>query len=601
MTIDRKGMAAAAILATIVGSTSFLQGAKAEPGAEGPGAHGDDSQGIIMVLLDRSGSMHDQGTGCVDASGNTLPVGTTERKWECAVNAALKAVNVNSADARYFLWAFGTVVGDPTNTQMVWSIDKNGNNVVSGGNTLLATVSDALALNSSEMKTALGALRSSGPNSNDAGTPLAGAYCRAIQQLMGYRGSYTDDTLTVLLESDGAENATPTGVTCQGIDAIAAGSTYAEGNPNFVELTASSVSGYIGLADGLIVPSWQTYMLDMAVTGQAHAPNPSNGLVPYTSADNTKAFVTQNGMGNIVTNINFITTFIPSVAALLVDGPSVDKPLVRFQTLAATASTTDPDLAIFKGLSDITGGRLITYGDGSTPAPGDPTAPHALPADVDNSGCVDLADYNILKQFYNQKVNPSQPNSYAADITYDGRIDINDYLMLKANYGKGCAKPPVAMPVLPQTILGFDDLTAWSSQQAPLTHVGLPRTEGDFAMSVGSTGFRTLNSIKFSTSNLQGITSNLGLDVAPAKKQTNKNWIGQVLMFASCPSAGVNNQIIGTVELAGKPLGTFSTVKFAIPQAVKNAMTTSHSDFSFSISVNANDPGYLLDNLRFVP
>jgi hypothetical protein len=224
-----------------------------------------------------------------------------------------------------------------------------------------------------------------------------------------------------------------------------------------------------------------------------------------------------------------------------------------------------------------------------------------VPGDINDSGCVDAADFNLLKQFYNQTVTSSQPLSYAADINMDARIDINDYLMLKADYGKGCTTPPGPVPVLQQSILGFDSLASWSSSQATLALVGLPRTEGDFSMSIGNAGFRTLNSSKFSTSIFQGVTSMLALDVAPAKKQTNPYWLGQVLFFASCPSANINNQFIGSVELTGKPLGSFSTIKVAIPLSVKNAMLTSHPDFSFSISLNANDPGYLIDNLRFVP
>jgi hypothetical protein len=53
--------------------------------------------------------------------------------------------------------------------------------------------------------------------------------------------------------------------------------------------------------------------------------------------------------------------------------------------------------------------------------------------------------------------------------------------------------------------------------------------------------------------------------------------------------------------LTGKPLGKFATAQFAVPSNVKQAMLASRSDFSFKIVINANDPGYVLDTMRFVP
>lgn len=596
MTIGRRRVVATAILATVVGSTSLIGSSQADPGA----APGDPTTGMVLVIIDRSGSMHNPGMNCIDENG--APITTPIRKWECAMKAAKFRIAQGDAakTKRYFLWAFGTLVNDPTNLQIAWNIDKNGNTLKDGsGMVLPGAVTDSLAMSQVDIMAALNALDtpSQGPSTDDCGTPLAGAYCGALYAMNAYRGSATDDLVSVVLESDGLENSTPSGMTCQGDDSFAAGYNYVQGDPSVVDLTFTTTTPiYILTADGLLVPSWQSNMLDVAVKGILHAPD-STGKV----LKSTLAFQTPPGVPNFVTNISFLKDFVSS-GAQAAAALSVDIPPARVRTSSATASATpDPDLSYFKGLADISGGRLITFGDGKPPTPGDVTAPHVVPGDINDSGCVDAADFNVLKQFYNQTVTPSQPLSYAADINMDARIDINDYLMLKADYGKGCATPPGPVPVLQQSILGFDSLASWSSSQATLALVGLPRTEGDFSMSIGNTGFRTLNSSKFSTSILQGVTSTLALDVAPAKKQTNPYWIGQVLFFASCPSANITNQFIGSVELTGKPLGSFSTIKVAIPLSVKNAMLTSHPDFSFSISLNANDPGYLIDNLRFVP
>jgi|SRR5215471_19195202 len=594
-----------AALSAWVGSGGTAQ---ADPGA-GPG---DPSTGIVLVLIDRSGSMADSGMNCIDENG--APITTPIRKWECAVkNANFRVKQGDSAATkRYFLWAFGTIVGDPTNTQFVWALNSSGNPVSSGGNVLPAAVSDSLALSRASALTALTNLAAptQGPIVDDAATPLAGAYCSAISALSAYRGSFTDFPLTVVLESDGLENATPSGVQCQGVDSFGAGFPYVQGDPSVVELglnpptpnPPTSPTAHIATADGLLVPSWQSNMLDMAVKGVLHAPD-ATGQVLYS----TGAFRVPPGMQNFTTNITFINQFIQSALMLQlqaqaqrapVDIPAA-APVARFAFNAAAASG-DPGLDFFSGLANVTGGRLITIGDGSTPPPGDPTAPHAVPGDINDSGCVDQADFNLLQQSFNQPVSPANPATFAADINTDARVDINDYLMLVADWGLGCAVSPGPPPVLGQSIFGFDNLAQWSAQ-VPLSLVGLPRTEGLFSMSVGGSGWRPVRSINFNTSVFQGAASRISLDVALPAHPSNRFWLGQILVFANCPSANVNNVPFGNVELTGKPLGSFSNISLPIPQSVRNAMLSSHADFSFTVVLNANDPGYLFDNLRLLP
>jgi hypothetical protein len=607
-------------VATTVGGIGARGVAHADPGI-GDKIPGTPSTGMVLVLVDRSGSMYDPGKNCRNPDGSMVT--TPIRKWQCAVRAGNFRVTQGdqAATKRYFIWAFANMADDSTDGQPVWSIDKTGQPVKgTDGKVAPAAVTDALALSRGDAIAALNALDALGPQRDDASTPLAGAYCGAIQKLTAYRDTKIKYPLTLLLESDGMENATPLGVTCQGLDSFYAGKYFtAAVDPTKVDLVAKPApnASYIDTADGLMVPSWQSYMLDMSATGTAHAADATG----VTFASN--AFQNPPTSMAFLTNIDYISTFIEtsmmSLApmAALPESPKGDGAVTRAAalrmtttsaapaTLAAT-SYTDPGIEFLNGTATLTGGRLMTFGSGEAPAPGDPTAPHAIPADVDNNGCVNAADYTILKQFYNQKVSAAQPQSYAADINSDAQIDVNDYLMMKTAWGTGCSTPPGTFPVLGQSIFGFESLTNWTSNAAAvLSLVGVPRTEGDFSVSVDwakgySGGFRTLNSSKFPTSSFQGITSTLALDVYLPANPSNKYWLGQVLIFASCPSANLYNVPLGNAELTGKPLGAFSTVKFSIPLAVKNAMSTAHSDFSFSVSLNANDSGYLLDNLRFV-
>ena len=172
--------------------------------------------------------------------------------------------------------------------------------------------------------------------------------------------------------------------------------------------------------------------------------------------------------------------------------------------------------------------------------------------------------------------------------------------------GEDCSwngNTPVCKPMTPEldSIFGFESGADWSGQGFPLTIVSSPKTEGFFALAVGSSGFRELFSIPFSTSILQGITSKLALDVYIPTGPSNPYWLGAVQLYANCPSANVYHSYQGQVELTGKPLGAFTTATFNLTSQVVAAMKGKHSDFSVSIAVNASPAAqsYVLDNLRF--
>ena len=151
-------------------------------------------------------------------------------------------------------------------------------------------------------------------------------------------------------------------------------------------------------------------------------------------------------------------------------------------------------------------------------------------------------------------------------------------------------------------ILGFEDATLWQSSQTTLVLSSRVPTQGCFALDVPGSGYRVLNSVPFATP-ITGTTSNLGLDFFVPANPPNPSWLGAVQMYATCPSANMNNAYIGQVELTGKTVGAYSTLVFPIPSSIKAVLSQTHSDCFFSIAVNANQTptAPTLDNLRFVP
>jgi hypothetical protein len=352
--------------------------------------------------------------------------------------------------------------------------------------------------------------------------------------------------------------------------------------------------------DGLTVPSWQSNLLDVAISGGQRTGG-GEFLGQHDPATVGVAFEPPLPGGGFLTQVTFLDEFIPTAPVLSqVSGtPGPDQaPALPARATTALAAAVDDPLLIFEGMAEGSGGRFVRFGSGVPLPNGDPSAIHAVPGDVNDDGCVDTADFDRIQQLIGQPVTHTQPETFPADVNLDGVIDARDYLLLKRNYGQGCATPPAPLPLLSQALFGFEDPTNWISPKAPLLRVGA-HTEGAFGLQVGDQYWRPISSVPFDTSLFTGVTSTVAYDIQVPATPANPYWLGQTLLFASCPSAGIYNAYLGAFELTGKPLGQFATARFHVPWWVKAAMLSSHPDFSFTIVVNSFDAS-VIDNLRFV-
>ncbi len=151
-------------------------------------------------------------------------------------------------------------------------------------------------------------------------------------------------------------------------------------------------------------------------------------------------------------------------------------------------------------------------------------------------------------------------------------------------------------------LFGFEDPQAWSTGAAALSLVTSPVTQGCGALGVRGSGFIPIVGAPFSTVGLA--TNNaLSVDLFIPGGQPNPFYLGALQAHLSCPSGGVSNQYIGQVELTGKPLNQYSTLRFSLPQAVRTTLGRQLNDCSFTLSLNVNATGntWLLDRLRFTP
>jgi hypothetical protein len=119
-------------------------------------------------------------------------------------------------------------------------------------------------------------------------------------------------------------------------------------------------------------------------------------------------------------------------------------------------------------------------------------------------------------------------------------------------------------------LFGFEDPQTWSSSNAALSLVTSPIKQGCGALGIQGSGFMIMNSGAFGAGGLT-VTNAVSVDLFIPNNQPNQFYLGALQMYLTCPSVAANNVYIGQVELTGKPQNAYSTLRFALPAAVKNA------------------------------
>jgi hypothetical protein len=158
-----------------------------------------------------------------------------------------------------------------------------------------------------------------------------------------------------------------------------------------------------------------------------------------------------------------------------------------------------------------------------------------------------------------------------------------------------------------QDILGFETLGGWTASSGVVT-LTTTRTQGAAALAVRAPVNYTpivsaaIGSSAAGIAGLSAAGSVLNVDLLLPVQQPNPYYFGALQMFVSVPSRSVFNQYLGQVELTGRPLGTFQTLAFSVPDAVRNSLRgATFSDLTFTLALNAPFGAtgtYILDNLR---
>jgi DNA-binding protein YbaB len=164
--------------------------------------------------------------------------------------------------------------------------------------------------------------------------------------------------------------------------------------------------------------------------------------------------------------------------------------------------------------------------------------------------------------------------------------------------------PNIVTPATPRArLFAFEDASAWRSPQpVSLRRVPNPVTQGKLALQISNiTGRTELVSQPFTTAGLTAPTRKLRVDLWISSNQPIPTQVGQFQAIVRVPSAGINNVLIGTVQLTPLPRNVFSTMDLTMTQAVTTALTGNAPDASLTLvlDVKSGSGPYLFDNLRF--
>lgn len=424
-----------------IGTLAAVAGAAASLTYAAP-AKADFRTEFTVIMLDGSGSMINMAKDGVDEEGN--PIEAT--LWEEAVNRAIMHVT-----AQKFRMAEAPNPENPTvndipanNCYAIWSFADTGfaqrfpppstsNPVTEGRFHRCSTDTDRTPYD--EIIEQLRLLKSAGPNNGLPQTPLAGALCDALTMLdlkVKAQPNVSAIRRRVVLQSDGKENNTPATSLCKGVNS---NTTY-----DGAIVIGRDNSGFdlVKWAGGLQTTpdiSWEYKVFNMAYWGKPTAP------------------------ANTAIRLNeTFETFFNRTIAPTTPGEDPRLPVIDIQALfeyqAATSGTGMQSAggipasleAFYKGLTKQTKGiyRKVQYSGragGGLVGPGIPTTKHRITGDVDDSGCVSMADYYHVTQ----KDVFGYPDSFSqhvarCDANYDGWVDALDVEVVRRNMGRGCPR-----------------------------------------------------------------------------------------------------------------------------------------------------------------
>ncbi len=154
-------------------------------------------------------------------------------------------------------------------------------------------------------------------------------------------------------------------------------------------------------------------------------------------------------------------------------------------------------------------------------------------------------------------------------------------------------------PVTTNALFSFDDVNEWGSNR-PLG-ASTNKVQGTGSVGVAASGYTTVTSRPFATSELTGVTRKLSLDVFVPKPQPNQYWTGSLELYVTC--GALYNAYVGQYSLTNRFENEYNTALFTAPEEVYQTLRGARGQLTgcrLTTVLNVNPGGtWLLDNLGF--
>jgi hypothetical protein len=452
-------------------------------------AHADE---YVIILLDQTGSMCADKATCPKVIDGTDPNWTSLPPWINAVEDAKAWVNDDWANGgttqRYYaIWTFkNTQDGTQTSAKLLWPTTAFSDTCTSittiNAESSFCKVAKTQAAYA-KVQSVLETIKDKAGEVPQATwmTPLADSICRGLSEVWP---SSSSQNRTIILESDGGENFSDK------ITTKCFGPAATNTNINaWSDLTSKKSTSDWGITP---VGAWQANVLRRATrlgkVGQVDPPfdaaeaaavaagplGGSDDMNPYLAmkvsvhytvckpTDSDPVCVLKSTATATSTATSTLTTnaMLMMKTGLQSDGQAGSPAVAHMALMASSASTASSvntatqtttsidvaELGFFRALGgstprsklrEVVRDSSVVYG-----------VPHKLAGDVDDSGCTDRADYNIITQgdvWMHRAVRPCEI-CQRADLNRDGWVNELDRSIVLANWGKGCINNPGPKP-----------------------------------------------------------------------------------------------------------------------------------------------------------
>jgi len=153
------------------------------------------------------------------------------------------------------------------------------------------------------------------------------------------------------------------------------------------------------------------------------------------------------------------------------------------------------------------------------------------------------------------------------------------------------------------SVLAFDHQGDWTALNGAVSQELGNVSEGTAVLRLSAQSWTSLTSRTFSTTELEGITSNLAFDIFVPDLPADFYWMGGMNAYVECPSAGLWRTWLGYHALQILFDNEYNRIEFRLPPHVVSVLNGNHSDCRWGLDFSTNPifGGLLVDGGGFVP